>query len=260
MTDRRGHTTDRRQDVPPNGTWRQSKPSAKEAPSENRLGPVPAPTDVSPFGRSLDTSGRKRLLLDAAAQLFERNGYHGTSMQDISSAVGITKSALYHYVDSKEQLVYEIHDAFVSTMIEEADEYLPTTQDPVVQLKFIVESIFRAIADYRPYVRAFFQDMRSLERADWYRLVVEKRNYYESLVSDCLARGQVEGKFDFPVGPILASRFLFGACNWAYQWLDPEGDITPAELSDQWCEMLLKAFSPRVTSDAAQPAVPPGTA
>ncbi len=210
----------------------------------NFLSPLPDTENINPFGRALNASSRKRLVLDAAAQLFERHGYHGTSMQDIASDVGITKSALYHYVESKEQLVYEIHDAFVSTMIQEADEFLLSTPDPVDQLKLIVASTFRTIANYRPYVRAFFQDMHNLEGAEWYSRVVEKRRYYEGIVADCLQRGQEQGRFEFEVGPLFASRFLFGACNWAYQWLDPAGEVSPEELAEQWSVMLLKGFAP----------------
>lgn len=218
--------------------------------STNRLTPSPSLENARPFGRSLDADDRKRLVLDAAANLFERHGYHGTSMQDIAEAVGITKSALYHYVKSKEQLVYEIHDAFVSTMIEETTTYLADHPDPDDQLQFIVANIFAAVADYRPYVRAFFQDVRNLEGEEWYGRIVEKRNEYEGLVIECLERGVAAGRFDLEVSPTLASRFLFGACNWSYQWLDPSGSVKPEEMAQVWYRMLLKAFSSSAALDS----------
>ncbi|MEZ5076331.1 MAG: TetR/AcrR family transcriptional regulator [Solirubrobacterales bacterium] len=188
--------------------------------------------------------------MDAAATLFERHGYHGTSMQDIAEAVEITKSALYHYVRSKEQLVFEIHDAFVSTMIEDSKAYMASHPDPEDQLEFIVTNIFAATADYRPYVRAFFQDVHNLEGEEWYGKIVEKRDEYEGLVVDCLTRGAADGIFELEVTPILASRFLFGACNWSYQWLDPAGPVKSEEMAKAWYRMLLKAFT---SSDAGPP-------
>lgn len=164
-------------------------------------------------------------------------------MQDIAAAVGITKSALYHYVKSKEQLVFEIHDAFVSTMIEDSKSYMASHPDPEDQLEFIVANIFAAAADYRPYVRAFFQDVRTLEGEEWYGRIVEKRDEYEDLVIDCLKRGVADGIFELEVTPTLASRFLFGACNWSYQWLDPAGPVKPEDMAKAWYRMLLKAFT-----------------
>jgi AcrR family transcriptional regulator len=209
-----------------------------------RLAPLPPVDNTSPFGRSLGPDERKRFVLDAAARLFERRGFHGTSMQDIATEVGITKAAVYHYVSSKDELLYDIHEAFVSTMIEDARAFMPEHPDPIEQLEFIVESIFRAVAEYRPYVRAFFQDMHNLSGDEWYKRVEDKRNQYEKLVNECLENGQAAGVFEFPDGTLLASRFLFGACNWAYQWLEPGGAIAPEELARQWCVMLKKAFAP----------------
>jgi AcrR family transcriptional regulator len=210
----------------------------------NRLTPPPSVNaNAHPFGRALGPAERKRLVLDAAARLFERRGYHGTAMKDIAEEIGTTKAALYHYVDSKEQLLYEIHDAFVSTLIQDAEEFFAENSDPAAQLRFVVGSIFEAVAEYRPYVRAFFQEFRNLEGAEWYDRIKEKRDRYEALVVDCLASGAQQGVFDLPAGPTQSARFLFGACNWSYQWFEPAGALSASELTDQWYAMLMRAFT-----------------
>jgi TetR/AcrR family transcriptional regulator, cholesterol catabolism regulator len=210
----------------------------------NRLTPPPSVSaNAHPFGRPLGAAERKRLVLDAAARLFERRGYHGTAMKDIAEEIGTTKAALYHYVDTKEQLLYEIHDAFVSTLIQDAEEFFSQNSDPVAQLRFVVRSIFEAVAAYRPYVRAFFQEFRNLEGAEWYDRIKEKRDRYEALVVQCLASGAEQGVFDLPAGPTHSARFLFGACNWSYQWFEPAGPLSASELTEQWYAMLMRAFT-----------------
>jgi TetR/AcrR family transcriptional regulator, cholesterol catabolism regulator len=198
--------------------------------------------NAGPFGRSLGLEERRRYLLDASARLFEQRGFHGTSMQDIAGELGITKAALYHYVQSKDDLLHEIHEAFVTTMIEQAREHIDAHPDPVDQVRFCVLSIFRAVADHGPYVRAFFQDRRALEGEDWYRGVQAKHDEYIALVVDCLRRGAAAGVFALPAGPEMAARFLFGACNWSYQWLEPDGEIAPERLAGEWHAMLMRAF------------------
>lgn len=208
-----------------------------------RLTTVPQVEGVRAFGRILTADERKQLVLDAAARQFESRGFHGTSMQDIASEIGITKAALYHYVSSKEQLLYEIHDAFVSTMMEEAEEFIEAHERADEQLEFLIRSIFRNVAEYRPYVRAFFQDISGLGE-DWGDRIREKRDRYEQMVEDCLASGVEQGVFRFPVEPNLAAMFFFGACNWAYQWMQADGALPPQDLATHWYEMLTKAFGP----------------
>ncbi len=56
------------------------------------------------MGRPLRTEGRqtRQAILDAALKLFAENGYYGTSLRDIATAVGVRESALYHYFPGKE--------------------------------------------------------------------------------------------------------------------------------------------------------------
>lgn len=52
--------------------------------------------------------GRRQELVDAAANIFAEKGYHATSVQDIASELGILKGSIYYYIDSKEDLLYDI--------------------------------------------------------------------------------------------------------------------------------------------------------
>lgn len=163
-------------------------------------------------------------------------------MQDIANEVGITKAALYHYVKSKDQLLFEIHDAFISTMLDDAEVFLAKEEDPTKQLAFMVESIFNAVSTYRPYVRAFFQDMHHVEGAEWYEMIKLKRDTYEAMLQDCLSRGLESGAFSFDLSPRMASMFVFGACNWSYQWMDPEGRLSTEEIIADWQNLIMRTF------------------
>ena len=51
----------------------------------------------------------RQRLLSAATRLFAARGFEGTSVQEIVSAAGVTKGAMYHYFDSKDDLLKEIY-------------------------------------------------------------------------------------------------------------------------------------------------------
>jgi AcrR family transcriptional regulator len=217
-----------------------------------RLAPPTLVPDGQAFGQRLTTAERRHLVIGAAARLFEARGFHGTSIQQIADEIGITKAAIYHYVDSKDKILYEIHDAFISTLLEGAEGVIRDQQDPERRVRLIVHGIFRAVADYRPYVRAFFRDFMNLS-PEWRQLIEQKRDRYEELVEGCVAQGSENGAFEVVGSPRLGTLFLFGACNWAYQWMTTEGAFTPDDLADMWSAMLLKAFAPNGASGEHPP-------
>lgn len=205
--------------------------------SNDRLGP-PAASPTAVFGRSTTAEDRLRYIVHASAVLFEERGFHGTSMADIANAVGVTKASLYHYVSNKQELLNAIHDAYLDTMLERTEAFVAENPDPREQLHFFISDIFSVICEYRPYVRAFFQEFNVLEKK-YYDLLLPKRTRYEQLVEQCLERGLESGDFAFDVPPRVASLHFFGACNWAYQWLDPSRRDELPTLVDQWYRLAL---------------------
>jgi TetR/AcrR family transcriptional regulator, cholesterol catabolism regulator len=200
-----------------------------------------APPPVRAFGNALDANERLRRILDASAARFETNGFHGTSLQHIADDVGITKAALYHYVSSKEELLFTIHDVFVTSMIESAEAFIAENTDPVERIRFFVQEIFLTVACYRPYVKAFFRDYGVLQ-GDLQTELRNKRHHYESIVEQAVTDGIEQGKFRSNLDPHEATLFLFGACNWSYQWLQVGDQAKARDLSARWCDMLLEGF------------------
>src|ERR1051325_1749247 len=62
-----------------------------------------------PIGRLAETmSARREEVTRTAARLFAERGYHGTSLADLAEALGIQKASLYHHIDTKEDLLWEV--------------------------------------------------------------------------------------------------------------------------------------------------------
>ncbi len=62
-------------------------------------------------------------LLNAAVRLFQRHGFHATSVEDITSACGISKGAFYKHFDSKETMILQLLQRYYNEMFTEADRY-----------------------------------------------------------------------------------------------------------------------------------------
>ncbi|WP_235490550.1 helix-turn-helix domain-containing protein, partial [Frankia sp. AvcI1] len=61
-------------------------------------------------GQPTDRRNREAEILQAALEIFARKGYAAASIQDVADAVGVLKGSLYHYIDSKEDLLFQIFD------------------------------------------------------------------------------------------------------------------------------------------------------
>ena len=56
-----------------------------------------------------DAPNKRRALIEAAVELMSRRGYRGTSLKEIAKELGISEPALYHYFDSKEEMLFTIY-------------------------------------------------------------------------------------------------------------------------------------------------------
>src|SRR5690348_6256233 len=85
-------------------------------------------------------------IIEAAVHLFNQNGYHATSMQDIARSVSIKKPSLYHHFDSKEAILLAILDAGMEQLIRETDAIAASEMDCVEKLRAAIHAHATMIA------------------------------------------------------------------------------------------------------------------
>lgn len=195
-------------------------------------------------------------LLEHATCVFYDKGYEGASMRDLSRASGMSLAGLYHYVDSKEKLLYLIQRHTFETIVERLRSRLTNISDPV-------ERVNTFIHNHLEYFVANMKAMKVLSHEDdvltgKYGEEVQaiKREYYRicvALVDDARAAKGVEsqtaiGAWGAPVNDerratrdssrtaVLA---LFGMMNWLYTWYNPRVDGDAAELSARMSSIFL---------------------
>jgi AcrR family transcriptional regulator len=180
---------------------------------------------------------RKQEIIQAAAELFAIQGYHGTSIQDLSQAVGLGKSSLYQHIASKEELLFWVHEQFINPLLAATKERVRPDMDPREALQTLSRVLMRVIADYQPYVRVFLNEWRALPQP---RLdeIMEKRKLFECYVGEALQRGIDQRVFYVPDVPTARLAFL-GMHNYAYQWLNPHGRLPPEEIARQFSDIFL---------------------
>lgn len=190
----------------------------------------------TPYGLGGD-SERKEQILNAAVRMFWENGYQETSIQDIADAAGLGKSSLYHYIRSKEQLLYEIHDSFINHLNERVTVLAESDLPPREKLEGVIVDAVEVVARYRPLVSIFLAEMRSLSTARM-RRIAAKRDAYEQTVTAIIDDGVRSGAFR-AANPKIISLSILGMLNWTHQWLRGDGPLSPREVGLEMARLVL---------------------
>ncbi len=188
-------------------------------------------TDTEPLNLGSAFDQRRQEIVEIAAELFDRDGYAQTSMNAIADAVGLRKPTLYHYFQSKAEILVKIHLDHVEFLLRELDRS-PRGEVPANErLRRVVQSIVNLMKTHRHGVRVFFEHARELLEPDAER-VTNERTRYRELVIEMIQDGIEDGLIRSSADPYYATMAVFGVSNWVYQWYERDPGSDPDHLGD----------------------------
>ncbi|WP_187369061.1 TetR/AcrR family transcriptional regulator [Baekduia soli] len=181
---------------------------------------------------------RRTEVVDAAAEVFARQGYHATSMQDLTDATGLAAGGLYHYIGSKAGLLVAICDELMVPLLAAARELRAQELAPEDELRGLVRMWVEHVGRHRAHMLVFQQERHVLEHEPQWRAVRASRKAFEDLLDDVLLRGERAGAFAFG-DRRLALLALLGMVNHTPQWFRPRGRLTAEQVADGFVDLLL---------------------
>lgn len=191
---------------------------------------------------------RDRIRREAAA-LFRERGFNGTSMSQLASEVGVTKSSLYHHYSGKQALLSEIIELTVNRVTPLVEEVARSDLPIRERLgKAVALHTVEALRD-QDSVACFTEEGRYLE-PDFMEAHLVNRDRYELIFRRIFEEGVASGEFaDQDVG--LAVKAILGMSNSVVRWYRPGGDHTPEEISSEFARFAVRGAS--ATSDTFGP-------
>ena len=181
---------------------------------------------------------KRREICRRAARIFYEKSFEGASMQEVAKAVGLTKAGLYHYVGSKEQLLFEIMNYGMDILDEAVLSRVAQIEDPMEKLKQTIAGHIHLIIHTRDLeTTVILHENRTVRGALRKKINARKRAYIEYLEGLVAAVQQKEGGPKVP--PRLAAYALLGMMNWLYQWYKPKGRIKEDELARTFTQIFL---------------------
>jgi AcrR family transcriptional regulator len=183
---------------------------------------------------------RQRLLAEAT-RLFAERGFESTSVQEIVVAAGVTKGAMYHYFDSKDDLLHEIYARVLRMQMDR----LTRIADGPGTLR---ERLHRAAADVVETTAAnlddskiFFRSIHLLAPETQKNVRAERRRYHERFRA-LVAEGQRTGIFSDRVPAELVVDYFFGSVHHLGTWFHAAGPLTGAQVGRHFADLLLSSL------------------
>jgi AcrR family transcriptional regulator len=184
------------------------------------------------------TLDSRQEILRTAARLFQQRGYHATSMNDVASALKLSKGGLYHHFQSKDEILFNLMDHAMDITQERVINGVRDIADPEERLRMLIRRHIEVVLSVRDReVTVMLHENHPLPPSLRRRINARKKDYVhfvENLIADVQRARHSRGS----VSPRAAAFALLGMINWVYQWYRPEGTLQQEHLVRQYTEIF----------------------
>lgn len=191
-----------------------------------------------PRVRSGDYDAKTQAILDSAAALFAKVGYPNTKMQDIAQACGATKSMLYHYFPTKDDLLAAMLSEHMDAVIVGLEEALLVDGTPEARLLALVQAYTQKSALTRRRHVTTMNDLKFLPKA-LQTPILEAQSQVVDMASQLL-RELKPGMPERVYKPY--TMMLIGILNWTDFWFRPNGPMKATELCERITQLFLNGY------------------
>ncbi len=183
----------------------------------------------------------KQRITEAALQLFEENGFHAVTVDKIVKESNTSKGGFYHNFKSKDELLYTIHDSFITYVIDKAAEAHASYHTPAEKLYETVRSFVKMFEVYRAHVTVFYQESLYLS-PDYFDSIKKKRDIYKDMMFSVVKEGKERGEFRDELPVPITSMAIFGMINWTYKWYKADGQYSVKEIADIYADLIMQSL------------------
>jgi TetR/AcrR family transcriptional regulator, cholesterol catabolism regulator len=186
-----------------------------------------------------DMTGKAGEIYSTAASLIVDKGFNATSMNDIASAVDLTKAGLYHYIRGKRDLLFSIMNFAMDMVDNGVLEPASAIDDPEERLRYILGR-HAGMTDHVKALTILADEVGSLAEPDREVIIRRKRRYF-NFVRDTLQELSEAGKLrDLDVS--VATLNLFATILGLARWYSPDGPLSAREVADETAKLLLNGL------------------
>jgi AcrR family transcriptional regulator len=192
-------------------------------------------------GKFLDA---RKAILERAALLICEQGYEATSMQQIAVSCGLTKAGLYHYVESKEELLADIMRWGMDIFEAQVLAPVQAIEDPLLRLEECMRrNVLLCTRGWSREITVILHEHETLRNASGRAINARKKQYVsflEESFRDAKKRGLVRDNVD----PTIAAFSFLGTVLWIYKWFRKDGRLTDEQIADGMVDTFFNGIRP----------------
>ena len=182
--------------------------------------------------QSPDYDRRRDAIVAAAASLYARHGFQGASVADLAKACSTSKSLVYHYFPSKEDILHEVMASHLDELVEAAEGAASRRElQAAERLRALARAfmqLYSGAADRHKVLLNELDNLPAERRAE----VIGKQRRIVTVVEELI--DELVGKESRPLAMLF-----FGMINWTHTWFKPEGEMSAEALADRAVDLML---------------------
>lgn len=180
---------------------------------------------------------RQETILRVAARVFRVKGYDAATTREIAQAAGLSKSGFYHHVPSKQDLLFQIMDRYITRFLESVRETCSLEVPPEQKMRLIVKRHIAMLAEWLDEGRVTHESRRSLN-PDQLASYLAKRDAYVKHFVNAIEEGIALGQFR-ECNVLLTSHTILDVLNGMLRWYSPPGPPTLEEINEHMMYLIV---------------------
>ena len=187
--------------------------------------------------QSADYDKRRDAIMAAAALLYAKKGFLGASVAELADTCAISKSLLYHYYPAKDDILFDVMDTHVQTLVEAATRIEAGEGTADARLRALAHALMRLYSGAQASQKILLNELPNLPAPRRAIIVKHQRD-----LLDVVDRLTIELRPKLTKSPALRRPIVmmfFGMLNWTHIWFDPNGPTKAGKIADLATEMFL---------------------
>ena len=183
------------------------------------------------------TRSRREEILQGAKHLFAERGFRETNLNDVAARLGVRRQAIYHYFESKDEILFELIEGAGHALARAAQPVLDSDRPPLDKLREIVKVHVRHVLTDADVFRIQINELNKLS-GDRGATVRRHHSAYYHRVAEVIAEGQRDGLLvDIPA--VAQALVIIGMCQWVVFWYSPDAKLSIEEMADYIAELAI---------------------
>ena len=192
-------------------------------------------------------------VVEAAAKVFQEKGFAAASLEDIASELGMWKGSLYHYINSKEDLLFAVVREPAERILTDLERIASLDLPPSEKLRQAALTHALVLDETFVYASVYLREIAGNQRfEEWSVRDRDYRRLLTSIVEDGVRRGD----FAPNVHAATVTLAFIGSLNWMTHWYRPGGRLPAPLIADQICSVFLNGLISRSSRPAVTPEPP----